>query len=158
MSLAQVRSVSLSNTALLQAQRLSFLVSGEDTQGQLAVVEVLERRGFEAPQHSHRHEDEIIRIIEGEMRFWLGNQTLRAKCGDVVLLPRGIPHSYRLESESAHYLLSFAPAGLENYLRALSQPVPNLDLPLAPSRPPNIPQWVALGQDYGLEYLPYTPQ
>ena len=46
----------------------------------------------------HHTEDEIFHLLEGEFRFQVGHKERRCQAGAVLLAPKGIPHTYRVES------------------------------------------------------------
>jgi mannose-6-phosphate isomerase-like protein (cupin superfamily) len=52
--------------------------------------------GFVAPLHVHRSDDEAWHVIEGALRFRLGDDTddLIAPAGSTVLVPAGVPHTF----------------------------------------------------------------
>jgi mannose-6-phosphate isomerase-like protein (cupin superfamily) len=76
--------------------------------GRLARAAVLEsapmRRGVMPPLHAH-DEDESYQVLEGEVVFHVGGETVRARAGDVVVAPRRVPRTYRVESERARWLV-----------------------------------------------------
>src|SRR5205809_4623559 len=64
-------------------------------------ISVLEHRvpyGFSPPLHLHRDEDEVLHVLEGEFRMTIKDQEQRLVAGDVLLMPKGVPHTYRVES------------------------------------------------------------
>ncbi len=64
-----------------------------------------------APLHRHLSDDEAWYVLEGTLRFKLGNETLEATVGDAVLAPRGVPHAYgnARPGHRARYLLVMTP-------------------------------------------------
>jgi mannose-6-phosphate isomerase-like protein (cupin superfamily) len=48
--------------------------------------------GTFVPEHRHPAQDEYIRVLEGELQVRLSGQELRAGSGDLVSLPRDVPH------------------------------------------------------------------
>ncbi|WP_394885910.1 cupin domain-containing protein (plasmid) [Mesorhizobium sp. AaZ16] len=51
------------------------------------------------PVHIHPTQDEIILVQEGELDLKLDGQWVKAKAGDLVRMPRGIPHGYFNKSD-----------------------------------------------------------
>jgi quercetin dioxygenase-like cupin family protein len=69
------------------------------------------------PVHVHPTQDEFILVQEGELHVKLAGVWSVAKAGDLVRMPRGVPHGYFNESDKpARALFWVAPAGR---LRAL---------------------------------------
>jgi quercetin dioxygenase-like cupin family protein len=95
------------------------LVSGADTKGRLAVIEIRERRGGEPLRHLHHWEDEIVYVLEGEVTFALNDEHLPRSTGSCVVLPAGHEHAYAIASEEARLLVITVPAGLEDLYREL---------------------------------------
>jgi mannose-6-phosphate isomerase-like protein (cupin superfamily) len=63
-----------------------------------------------APFHVHHHDDEAWYVLEGTLRFRLGERELDAPAGSAVLARRGTPHTYwNPRREPARYLLVMTP-------------------------------------------------
>lgn len=152
---APLRRVTPDNTYDLRADRFSILLGGEDTGGQFAVIDLCARRSFEPPVHVHRHENELITILEGRLGVRVGQDYVEAAPGQVLLLPRGVPHALTLRSETARLLVVYSPAGFEQFLREVARPAAGV-WPAAP-RPPDVPRLVIVGERYGLEFFPERP-
>lgn len=117
---------------------MNVLVDGEQTNGRFAQIEMTVRPGSEPPVHTHTREDEAFFLLDGAIRFTIGEHVFTAKKGDYVLMPKGIPHTFQVLTESAKAILTISPAGFENYFRdpRTAQPAPTLALPPAPQGPP----------------------
>ncbi len=82
-------------------------------------IEVIEYSGPAAPPpHVHREHDEVFIILTGTFRFVLGQETMDAPQGTVVLVPRGSRHGFTIDPGSTALLLVL-PSGLEGYFREL---------------------------------------
>jgi quercetin dioxygenase-like cupin family protein len=99
----------------------TVLVAGEHTDGRFAVVETRERHGAGPPKHVHSREDELICVLDGHVTFDRDGERLDGPAGTWLFLPRGIEHAFSVESPEARLLVVLSPAGLEGYLRELSQ-------------------------------------
>ncbi|QJW89178.1 cupin domain-containing protein [Spirosoma taeanense] len=132
------RANTLKNAHWYAGTLVNVLVDGEQTNGRYAQCDITTRPGCEPPIHTHTREDEAFYLLDGTVRFTVGEHVLTAKTGDYVLLPKGIPHSFQVLSESARIILTVSPAGFENYFRhpLTSKPAPTLALPPAPQGPP----------------------
>ncbi|BCH23840.1 cupin [Mesorhizobium sp. L-8-10] len=51
------------------------------------------------PVHIHPTQDEFILVQEGELDLKLDGQWVKAQAGDLVRMPRGIPHGYFNKSD-----------------------------------------------------------
>lgn len=58
------------------------------------VFETLDPPGSFVPPHVHPTQDEFIHVIENEFDLYLDGQHHKARAGDLVRLPAGIPHGY----------------------------------------------------------------
>jgi quercetin dioxygenase-like cupin family protein len=77
--------------------------AGESVSG-MSAVEFTAPRGFGPPLHIHREEDEIMYVLDGEIRLDIGDSSTVATTGTVVSLPHGIPHVFQVLSGSARFL------------------------------------------------------
>jgi len=105
--------------------------------GRLGAFEVVFPHGAAPPLHSHP-QDETFYVLDGELTAWLVEPDLaaqggdpptwvasrgqRCRVGDLVHAPGGLPHSFRVESDTARMLVLSTPAGIESYVRALAEP------------------------------------
>lgn len=65
------------------------------------------------PVHIHPNQDEFILVQEGELDLKLDGQWVKAKAGDLVRMPRGIPHGYFNKSDKpTRALFWVSPAGM----------------------------------------------
>jgi quercetin dioxygenase-like cupin family protein len=91
--------------------------TGDLTDGHFAAIELLAPKGFAAPLHIHRDEDEFFIVLSGEVRVRHGDTVIEATAGSLAYGPRGVPHSFRVDSDEARLLLFFGPAGVEGFFR-----------------------------------------
>ncbi len=127
--------------------------SAETTGGRVAVIEHHAPQGTGSPLHVHRREDEWFYVMEGELTFWVGGETVVAQAGGFVFGPRDIPHTFTVTSPEARFLLVTEPAGFEGFLRAVSEPARTLAIPPAMTAPPDMEAMAAAAADYGIEIL-----
>ncbi len=79
----------------------------------LGAVEFLIRPGDEPPLHVHKNEDEWFYMLEGEVTFHVGGENHAGATGAFVCFPRGIPHTFTVQSPTARFLLFNTPGGFE---------------------------------------------
>ena len=70
-----------------------------------AVFEYTTQKGEEPPLHTHRTEDELFYVLEGEITFHCDSKDFDARAGSFVFLPKGMLHGYTIRSESPVRLL-----------------------------------------------------
>lgn len=105
----------------------------------ICVIEHWMPFGDAPPLHVHHREDEVFHIIEGEIRFRVGDRELVARGGETVLAPKGIPHAYRVESAlGARCLTITRGADFETMVKTASRPAAHPDLPAAAAPTPEV--------------------
>jgi quercetin dioxygenase-like cupin family protein len=111
----------------------------------LSVIDFQAPFGDSPPLHIHHMEDELFHVLEGEFRFTIGGEEMRAGPGEVILAPKGVPHTFRVESANGgRYLIVTTHGDFERFVRELSRRAERAELP-APSGPPTPEQIQALG-------------
>jgi quercetin dioxygenase-like cupin family protein len=74
---------------------IRFVEAAVDTDGEYVLVEVVvEPNGFVAAAHVHPYQTETFEILEGEVTFRAGKETIVAKAGDTVRVDPGTPHKF----------------------------------------------------------------
>ncbi|MEM8813279.1 MAG: cupin domain-containing protein [Pseudomonadota bacterium] len=64
------------------------------------------------PVHVHPTQDEFILVQDGELDLKLDGEWTKAKAGDLVRMPKGVPHGYFNKSDKpARALFWVSPAG-----------------------------------------------
>jgi quercetin dioxygenase-like cupin family protein len=96
-------------------------LAGEQTGGRFALWEGVLPHGAAPPLHSHP-QDETFYVLEGELTAWVGDEPQPCRPGAAVFAPGGVPHTFRVESDTARMLFLSTPAGIEEYVRALAEP------------------------------------
>ncbi|MDJ0367475.1 cupin domain-containing protein [Hymenobacter sp. H14-R3] len=105
-----------------------MLATGAQTNGQYALLEQLCREGSGPGPHQHT-QHEALYLMEGTAEIHIGNQTVQAKAGAVVFIPRHTTHSFRITSPVARLLNTYAPAGFEEFVQQTAAPAAARTLP-----------------------------
>jgi quercetin dioxygenase-like cupin family protein len=113
-------------TVWLRKLGVRFMIGGEQTQGNFALVEhPIGPRALAAPMHTHRHEDEYTYVLDGEIGVQIGEEVRVARPGDLVFKPRGVPHAFWNAADTpARALEIISPAGFERYFAELAPLLP----------------------------------
>ena len=70
--------------------------------------------GRELESHVHADEDDSFYILEGELTFLLGDETVVATPGTFVLVPPGVEHGFRNDGKVPVRMVNVhAPAGFD---------------------------------------------
>lgn len=129
-------------------------VSCDEGSDGISVMETLAPHGDSPPLHVHRVEDEIFHVLEGEVRFRVADEELRVGAGETLLAPKGVPHTYRVESPRGRWLVVTAHGCHERFVRSLSRPAERSELPEpSPPTPEQRAALVAAGREHGLEIV-----
>lgn len=101
-----------------------IIISGKETNGSYAVIEMVVPPNGGPPPHSHPETQEMFYVLEGQFEFKteVGKQIVDE--GGFVNIPfGGAIHCFKNSSEKAGRLLcTVVPAGLENYFKEIGQP------------------------------------
>jgi quercetin dioxygenase-like cupin family protein len=110
-----------------------IIISGKQTNGNYAVIEMTVPPGGGPPPHAHPDTQEMFHVLEGVVEFKTekGKQIV-AKDGFVNIPLGGAIHCFKNTSEkSVRLLCTVVPAGLENLFREIGIPVlPGQTLPV----------------------------
>jgi len=133
---------------------VTIRISSRDGSDGISVLEHRASKGDSPPLHIHHDEDGIFHVLEGEVRYRVGDQERRASAGETLLTPKAIPHTYRVESSEAR-MLTITRGDFEGFIRAFGRPAEGDRLP-DPSGPPTPEQAEALAhacRQFGIELV-----
>src|SRR6516164_2677370 len=109
---------------------VTIRVSTSDGPDGFSVLEHRMPYGSSPPFHLHRTEDELFHILEGDYRLKVQDQERLVGPGTIVLAPKGVPHTYRVESAQGGRCLTVTVRGdFERFVRAISRPAERPELP-----------------------------
>jgi mannose-6-phosphate isomerase-like protein (cupin superfamily) len=128
---------------------MQVLADRGDTGGQLGVMHQLAPRGFSPPRHVHTREDTALLVLDGAITAVVGDERVELGPGGFVWLPRRVPHTFRVDSETVRQLELAAPAGIESFHVEASDPAQALELP--PPGEPDILRVNGAAGSYGVE-------
>jgi quercetin dioxygenase-like cupin family protein len=107
----------------------TILLSGAQTAGRYALIDMLIPPGGGPPPHRHDLE-EMFHVLEGTLEVTLRGATTTASAGETVNVPANAPHNFtNASSEPARVLCLVAPAGLEEYFAEFGDRVPSRTAP-----------------------------
>lgn len=131
-------------------------VAAAQTRGRLTVLDFRNPPGFAPPLHRHLTEDECFYVVSGAARFRCDDETFEAHEGDVVLLPVGSAHSFKvLGDEPLRTLQITVPAGFEEFTAEAGEPALRRELPAPGPVDPAALQ--AAAAQHGIEILGPPP-
>ncbi len=128
-------------------------LTAEQTGGALTIIEITEPPGSAAPLHVHHRDDETFWILDGDLTFEVGGETIHAAAGDAVFGPRGVPHRYTVGAKGCRMLFIMTPGGFETLVREMSTPAAARTLPPHPDAEPDWEHVAAVARANGCELL-----
>ena len=63
------------------------------------------RRGVMPPLHAHAEEAQY-EVLGGELTFYVGDEVVQGRAGDLVDVPAHVPHTFRVESNGARWTVT----------------------------------------------------
>ena len=111
-------------TAWVAGGRISFIETGDTTNEQYTLLDVVVVPGGGTPLHFHENEAEWFFMLDGELEFQLEDQTALADPNTLVFGPENGRHAFRNQtSDLARLLIYYEPTGVEDFFREVGQPV-----------------------------------
>jgi quercetin dioxygenase-like cupin family protein len=134
----------------------TFKLLASDTNGAFTLSEASNAPNTSVPPHIQHLEDEAFIVLEGSYTFQLGDQTLQCGPGEVVYVPRGVPHAFENNgTELARMLILQAPGGIhEQYFAEAWEPIEDLSHLPPEGGPPDFGKIQAAAQRHGIEMVP----
>jgi quercetin dioxygenase-like cupin family protein len=112
-------------------------VAGEAVEDRFALIEFLFPHHTSPPLHTHPQDESYI-VLEGRLTVRAGDERFELEAGGTAVVPMGVAHTFRVDSDTARVLVLSTPAGLERFVRDGSVPAnaPTLPPADAPRLPP----------------------
>ncbi len=99
--------------------RIVIKASGEDTLGQLGVMEATYPPALSVHPHVHAGEDEMFYLLEGELTGFCEDDRWTAAAGSFVFVPRDRLHGFTVtSSEPARAIVITGPPQLDRQITA----------------------------------------
>ena len=123
-----------------EGERLWFIgtlatirIPGEAVEGRYALIGFLFPKYASPPRHTHLQDESYI-VLDGQLAVHACEQRFELNAGGAATVPMGLPHTFRVDTETAHVLVLSTPAGLERLVRDGGTPAtaPTLPPPDAP--------------------------
>lgn len=97
-----------------------FLANADETGGTYSIMEIVSPPGSGPEPHRHIAEEEAFYVLDGELTFHVDDQSFEVSPGDLIHVPRGTRHWFKVKERPAKYLALYAPGGEERTF--LSEP------------------------------------
>jgi quercetin dioxygenase-like cupin family protein len=96
----------------LSGERMTFLKTTADTNGQSLEFEFVAPPGWSVPEHIHPHQRERTQMISGVLSGRVAGEEIGLVEGEVRVVPAGVVHGWRNPSdeEEVRFSVEFSPA------------------------------------------------
>jgi quercetin dioxygenase-like cupin family protein len=142
----------------VSGQKLIFHTTAGDTGGELLEVESIytEPSPSRPPLHYHPRQEERFDVLSGELHALIRGEERQLKVGEILVIPRGIPHSMWAQEAGTHVIWQTRPAlkteAFFETIWGLAKDGKTNDKGV-----PNLLQAAVIAQHYAQEYLLVSP-
>lgn len=120
-------------------------VVGTDTGEQLFEWVDDLKPGAGIPPHVHTKEDELFRVLKGQVEIMVDGKTTILKAGDMAFAPKNRVHAWKVVGEeNAKMRVSAFPAGMEHMFHELNA---------LPAGPPDLKKVTEICKGYGIQFV-----
>ncbi len=123
-------------------------IAGAASDGRFALIEFLFPQHASPPLHTHPQDESYI-VLDGQLTLQAGEQRFQLATGAAAVVPMGVAHTFRVDSDTARVLVLSTPAGLEELVRDGSVPAITRTLPPSDAQRPSAVELEALFQAHG---------
>jgi quercetin dioxygenase-like cupin family protein len=106
-----------------------FKATSAQTGNLFWLAEQTSNAGYASPVHLHTREDEAFYVLDGKVSVEVGDTMHMLSQGAWVFAPRNIPHSYKVESKRARWLVLGTPGGFDGWFFDTGKPADRLEVP-----------------------------
>ena len=110
-------------------------IPGEAVDGRFALIEFLFPQHTSPPRHTHPQDESYV-VLEGVLTIQSGEQRFVLSAGGAAVVPMGVAHTFRVDTDTARVLVLSTPAGLERMILDGSTPASAPTLPPADATRP----------------------
>lgn len=132
---------------------LKIILPKAESAAGISIMEHKMLEGFGPPLHVHNLEDETFYILEGHIRFCVGEEKLERQAGESLHVPAGTAHTFRVLSPIGRFL-TVTNGAFEDMVVSASVPAAFHDIPeQAPFTPEDGNRLALLCNQNGIEFL-----
>lgn len=108
--------------------KFQIKLKAQESGGNIGIFESTDPPGFGPPRHIHHDADETFLVQSGDVEFWMEGETVLRTTGEVIFIPRGKQHTYRVAGERpARMITIMTPGGFEAFFPEVAKR--NLKIP-----------------------------
>ncbi|MDP9077054.1 MAG: cupin domain-containing protein [Bacteroidota bacterium] len=123
--------------------RQTIKLNAADTAKKMSVTYSVVPANSGIPVHIHSREHETFQIVDGELEVTLNGEAQLLKKGDMVFMPKHIPHGFKALKDTSMWV-TLVPGGAENMF---------VELAGLPPGPPDMEKVAAIAESYGIKFV-----
>ncbi|HVK24045.1 MAG TPA: quercetin 2,3-dioxygenase [Actinokineospora sp.] len=104
---------------------ITWKATAAETGGAFLLFEDVLDLGKVTPLHVHPEVDETFYLLEGEISLYIDGEHRTVGAGGVAVMPRGVPHAFKVTSPGTRLLCLHTPGADEEFYRLASEPAPD---------------------------------
>lgn len=110
-------------------------IPGEAVDGRFALIEFMFPQHASPPRHTHPQDESYV-VLDGVLTVQTGERRFVLHSGGAAVVPMGVAHTFRVDSNTARVLVLSTPSGLERMILDGSIPANAPTLPPADASRP----------------------
>ena len=127
-------------------------VSSEESDGAMTIMEMLIPPGAAPPPHTHPG-TETVYVIEGNLRYNIGDATYEGGAGSIFHIPGGVLENFEPLTQS-RVLVVYKPGGIEGFFEEAGDPGQPGVLPPPADGPPDLQRLIEIAAKHGMKIQP----
>src|SRR5437660_9341953 len=129
-------------------------VASEETNGAVTVMEMTIPPGMGPPPHAHPGSESVY-VLEGTLRYHIGDAVHEGGPGSVFHVPAGIVENFEPTGDKPlRVLATYTPGGIEQFFAEAGELAKSRRLPPRDESPPDLERIAAIGARYGMDIQP----
>ncbi len=100
--------------------KFTIKVLTSETNGSYTILDIIHPPNLGPALHKHPQGSETFYIVEGDYEFILDGKSVVGKTGDVIFVPKEVPHRFVVGDQCGHALV-ISPPELEFYFFKVSE-------------------------------------
>jgi hypothetical protein len=111
-------------------------VPADAVDGRYALIEFLLPHLASPPRHTHPQDESYV-VLEGRLTIQADEQRFQLEPGAAAAVPMQVPHTFRVDTETARVLVLSTPSGIDGFVREGGVPATAPTLPPADTPRPS---------------------
>lgn len=128
------------------------LLSSDETDGKSTIIQLTVPPGMGPPPHAHTGSESIY-VVDGTLRFHIGDEAIEGGPGSMFHVPKGMLESFEPTS-TVRLVANYSPGGIEKFFAEAGEPAREREVPPPSASPPDIARLVEIGARYGVSIQP----